>query len=36
MEESEYEKISSLNKNARFYDPLLQKGFGWDNTPYFS
>jgi len=35
LEEREYESITKLDKNIRFYDPLYQDDFGWNYTPYF-
>ena len=35
MTEEEYAQVESLNKRARFYDPLLQDGFGWAHWPYW-
>ena len=31
----EYDQITKLDKNARFYDPKWIEGFGWNNIPYF-
>lgn len=35
LTQEEYDQISALDKRARFYDPVLQKGFGWNLWPYF-
>lgn len=35
MTDEEYDSISKLDKKARFYDPVLQSGFGWNLWPYF-
>ena len=35
MTKEEYESITALDINARFYDPETQTDFGWNNLPYF-
>ena len=31
----EYQSISSLDRNARLFNPKYIDGYGWNNLPYF-
>ena len=35
MTQEEYDSISALDQNARFYDPETQKDYGWNNMPFW-
>jgi len=36
LDDREYESITKLNKNLRYYDPEFQNEGIWNYTPYFS
>jgi len=35
LSEEEYESISALNRNARFFNPKAFAEYGWNHMPYF-
>ncbi len=35
MTDDEYAAITSLDKNARLFNPKYIDGYGWNNIPYF-
>lgn len=35
LSEEEYESISALNRNARFFNPKAFAAYGWNHMPYF-
>lgn len=35
LSEEEIQKINTLDKGVRFFNPLHLADFGWDNLPYY-